>query len=145
MGRSSSASSTASTVNESQQIETRQISTEGEGNITLNAEGGSVNFQPTDLGAVDHAFDFADRFGTQALTTIDRTTSHTLDFAGDIASDALAANQHVTDSTVSTLGNAISAVANATRSDTTETFRKVALYAAVAVAVIFVAMALRKR
>lgn len=121
MGRSSSASTTTQNVTNTQDIETETVSTEGSNNLVLNADG-AIHFAPTDLGAVDHAFDFADNIGTRALQTI-------------------ASSQ---EQTQKTLASAITKVADATRSDTSETLRRLGLYAAIAVGVIFVAMQFRK-
>ena len=121
MGRSSSSSTTEQTITNTQDIDTEQVSAEGEGNLVLNADG-PIHFAPTDLGAVDSAFDFAEQIGVRAVETV--------------ASSQERSQKALTD--------AIGKVADASRSDTTETFRRVALYAAIAVAVIFVAMQVRK-
>lgn len=144
MGRSSSSSTTSQETTNVQDIDTQQVSADG--GIGVGASGGGVvNLSLTDAGAVDSAFDFADSFGGRALDTVGKTTVATLDFAGDFGSDAIEANTQVTRDAIAELGSAITRVGDATRSDTTESFRRIALYAAVATAVIFIAIALRKR
>ena len=121
MGRSSSASTTTQTTTNTQDIDTTQVSAEGEGNLVLNA-GAGINFAPTDLGAVDHAFDFAESIGGSALQTLGQQSTQTQ----------------------KTLADAITKVSDGTRSHTSQTMRRLGLYAAIAVAVIFVAMQFKR-
>jgi len=137
MGRSSSASTTTSV----QDIDTQQV----EGGIGVSGTGNLVSVMETDQGAVDSAFDFADSFGDKALQTVQQTTRNAFDFSGEFGSDALEANSMVTRQAISELGSAITKVGDATRSDTTETFRKVALYGAIAAAVIVIGLAIARR
>ena len=145
MGRSSSASTTQNV----QDIDTQQIDAAGGVGIGLSGVelgvGSNLAVNLTDAGAVDSAFDFADSFGGKALDTIGRTTQASLDFAGDFGSDAIESNREITQNAISQLGAAITRVGDATRSDTTETFRRVALYGAIAAAVIVVGLAIARR
>jgi hypothetical protein len=143
MGRSSSASTTQQSTQNVQDIDTQQVSSEG-GGTSIAASGGS-NITLTDAGAVDSAFDFADAFGARALDTVGRTTQSTLDFAGDFGSDAIEANREITQNAISHLGAAITKAGDVTRSDSSIALQRIALYAAVAAAVIFVAMSLRRK
>lgn len=141
MGRSSSSSTTQNV----QDIDTNQVNAEGGIGLGLQGDQNLINLQVTDAGAVDSAFDFADRFGTQALSTVGKTTEAAYDFAGDFASDAIEANSDITRNAISQLGSAITRVGDATRSDTTETFRRVALYGAIAAVAIVIGLAIARR
>ena len=137
MGRSSSASTTQNV----QDIDTQQV----ESGIGVSGTGNLVSVMTTDAGAVDSAFDFADSFGGRALETIQQTSRQAFDFSGEFGADALEANSLVTRQAIGELGNAITRVGDATRSDTTETFRRVALYGAIAAAIIVVGLAIARR
>jgi hypothetical protein len=145
MGRSSSASTTSNV----QDIDTQQIEAAGGVGIGLSGVelgmGSSLALNLTDEGAVDSAFDFADSFGGKALETVQQTSRQAFDFSGEFGADALEANSMVTRQAIGELGSAITKVGDATRSDTTETFRRVALYGAIAAAVIVVGLAIARR
>jgi hypothetical protein len=140
-GGSESSTDTTTT----QEIETTTVALEDIAGIGV-AAGGDIEFNGTftDHGAVqgavaiaDRSFDFANEFGSEAFYFGDNA----LGFARDV--NAQAAN--ATQSAVNSLSGAIQKVGDASRSDTTETFRRVALYGAIAIAVIFAARAFTRK
>lgn len=132
-GGTRSNTSTAQTSTNTQ----RTQSLENVGTNVSDIEGDvEFNQQVTDQGAIQGAVDIAGR----ALQTVEHTADESFGFARDVSTQS---NQ-VSRAAVDTLSSAITRVGDATRSDTTETFRRVALYAAIAVAVIFGARYLRR-
>lgn len=95
-----------------------------------------------DLGRTIGAgsFDFANEFGTQALNDVTSSTQNGLNAALDFGSKALAANQQTASNTASVLGQAIETAGEQTRSDTADSLNKIALYGAVAVVAIVIAV-----
>lgn len=131
--RSSTSSSSAQTT------ENRQIGVSDVTGFGIATESGDVeiNQQTTDFGAIQGAVDIAGG----ALDLTGEFADEAFAFARDIGSQSVQTAQKALDTT----GQAIVTVGNATRSDTSETLRKLGLYAAIAAAIIFGARAFTKR
>lgn len=138
---SRSRTSTESHVQNTQDIRTENT------DESLNLAAGGVaargDVHITDGGIARDSLDFANevvRSNVDALQVGQQIGRSALDFAGETNQDAYDFAAQQSEASRSTLA----LVADATRSDTTETFRRVALYGAVAVTLIFVAMQFRK-
>jgi hypothetical protein len=145
--RSSTQANQQTATTNTQEIKTTTVGIEDSDNAIVGGAG-DISLVYSDMGAIDAASDIADSaigLGGEAIQLTGRTTEASLDFARDFGGDALEAVQANTSQAINTLGTAITQAADASRSDTTETFRRITLYAAIAVTVIFVAMQFRKR
>lgn len=145
MGGTSRSANTNTTTN-TQDISNETIGIEDTELAVVAGEGASVQVVTTDLGAVDAARDIAESgigVAGEALHVNADVVSQSLDFSNDFGEAAFDFARHESEqaaltsqSAIATLSGAVQKVADASRSDSTETFRRIALYAAIALGLV---------
>lgn len=127
-GGDSETSSEETTITETtQEIDTTTIGIE-DANFAIGA-GRDVTL--TDPGLV--------AFGGEALETVENVSERAFEFGSQESDRAMAASQ----AALGTLGQAITQVSDASRSDTTDTFRRIAIPAIIGISLVFVVIAFR--